>query len=594
MQISRMLRLVFGFLLISVFGLPLITQAERSPNIVLILADDLGFSDLGSYGSEIATPNLDRLAYEGLRFSSYHTAASCAPTRAMLVTGHDSHLVGVPNIPEAIPGSQIREPNYQGVLSKDFETIAEMLERKSYRNYFAGKWHLGMDEERLPFARGFHRSLSMADTGSDNWEQKPYLPIYGSANWFEDGERIRLPEDYYSSSYIVDKTIQYLDEGPQGNPFFAFVSFMAVHIPVQAPAEYRDRYKQMYFDGWEALAEERSKGLAKMNILEGEFPVNLAPTAVSWVDLNASDRNYFTKAMQVYAGMVESMDFEVGRLIDYLDQVGKLDNTVFLFLSDNGAEGSIAVDPTVPFVPKLLFSSWLKTNGYHDDIERLGEKGSFVNIGPSWASASVGPLSWFKFHSSEGGMRVPLVISGSVDGKPLVSKPGRVFHEFVWATDIAPTILDMAGSKEFQNLPGKTLVPVLNGSSNKIRGNDEVVGYELGGNKALFMGPYKLVYNRTDDQLDRWMLFNLVKDPAEQYDLSEEQPDVFDRMRAEYESWEKKNGVLAVPEGYNQERQVMLNGMKNRPVLWIVPLAIILFALGAAFLLLRASFLRRD
>ena len=191
-------------------------------------------------------------------------------------------------------------------------------------------------------------------------------------------------------------------------------------------------------------------------------------------------------------------------------------------------------------------------------------------------------------------MRVPLVISGNVDGKPLASKPGRVFHEFVWATDIAPTILDMAGSKEFQNLPGKTLVPVLNGSSNKIRGDDEVVGYELGGNKALFMGPYKLVYNRTDDQLDRWMLFNLVKDPAEQYDLSEEQPDVFDRMRAEYESWEKKNGVLEVPEGYNQGRQVMLNGMKNRPVLWIVPLAIILFALGATSLLLRASFLRRD
>ena len=173
MRTSRLLRLVHGCLLISVFGLPFITVAERSPNIVLILADDLGFSDLGSYGSEIATPNPDRLAYEGLRFSSYHTASSCAPARAMLVTGYGSHLVGVPSMPEAISGSQTREPNYQGVLSTDFETIAEMLEHKSYRNYFAGKWHLGMDEERLPFARGFHRSPSMADTGSDNWEQKP-------------------------------------------------------------------------------------------------------------------------------------------------------------------------------------------------------------------------------------------------------------------------------------------------------------------------------------------------------------------------------------------------------------------------------------
>ena len=569
-------------------------MAERSPNIVLILADDLGFSDLGSYGSEIATPNLDGLAYGGLRFSSYHTAASCAPTRAMLMTGYDSHLVGVPNIPEAIPGSQIREPNYQGVLSTDFETIAEMLERRSYRNYFAGKWHLGMDEARLPFARGFHRSVSMADTGSDNWEQKPYLPIYSAANWFEDGKRIRLPEEYYSSSYIVDKTIQYLDEGPKDNPFFAFVSFLAVHIPVQAPAEYRDRYKGMYHDGWDALAEQRSRGLRKVNILDREHPINLPPTAASWADLNANDKNYFTKAMQVYAGMVESMDFEIGRLIDYLDRVGQLDNTVFLFLSDNGAEGSIAVDPTAPLIPRLLLSAWLKTNGYHNDIEKIGERGSFVNIGPSWAGASVGPLSWFKFHSSEGGMRVPLVISGGVEGKPLVSEPGRVSREFVWATDIVPTILEIAGSKEFQNLSGKSLMPILNGSSNNIRNSDEVVGYELGGNKALFMGPYKLVYNRTDDQLDRWMLFNLVEDPSEQHDLSEEQPDLLSRMRTEYRSWEKVHGVLAVPEGYNQGQQVMLNGMKNRPILWIVPLVIIMLVLAAAFLLVRLSFLRRN
>ena len=194
----------------------------------------------------------------------------------------------------------------------------------------------------------------MADTGSDNWEQKPYIPIYGQANWFEDGERIKLPEDYYSSAFIMDKTIEYIDQGPTESPFFAFVSFMAVHIPVQAPAEYRDRYRGVYSEGWEVLAKTRSEGLVQMNILDKSYSTNLAPTATDWSALDVDDKLYFERAMQVYAGMVESMDYHIGRLVSHLAKLDKLENTIFIFASDNGAEGSIVVEPTAPFLMRAV------------------------------------------------------------------------------------------------------------------------------------------------------------------------------------------------------------------------------------------------
>ena len=583
----------YAIVILLIFGVfPFVTASTKLPNIILILADDLGYSDLGSYGSEISTPHLDDLAFSGLRFANYHTAASCAPTRAMLMTGHDSHTVGVPNIPEAIPDSQSGEPNYQGVLSTDFETIANMLKRQNYRNYFSGKWHLGMDQTRLPGARGFDRSLTMADTGSDNWEQKPYIPIYGQANWFEDGERIKLPEDYYSSAFIMDKTIEYIDQGPTESPFFAFVSFMAVHIPVQAPAEYRDRYRGVYSEGWEALAKTRSEGLVQMNILDKSYSTNLAPTATDWSALDVDDKLYFERAMQVYAGMVESMDYHIGRLVSHLAKLDKLENTIFIFASDNGAEGSIVVEPTAPFLMRAVLEGWMRTNGYHNDFEKMGQRGSFVNIGPSWAGASVGPLSWFKFHAAEGGMRVPLIISGSVNGEPIVNVQGDVFDEFVWATDLAPTILEMAGLDIDPGLPGHSVVSVLKGSRAPVYDAQEAVGYELGGNKALFIGNHKLVYDRIEGQANRWKLFNISDDPAELTDLSTSEPLLFAEMRKRYDVWAEKHRVLEVPANYNQGRQVMINGLKNRPVLWILPGILLLFLIGGVLFLLRLSFRR--
>ncbi|HCG70472.1 MAG TPA: arylsulfatase, partial [Gammaproteobacteria bacterium] len=230
----------------------------QPPNIVLVLADDLGFADLGSYGSEIQTPNIDQLAASGLRFSNFHVAASCAPTRAMLMTGLDSHSVGVANIPEAIPEDQAHAPAYQGVLDTDVPTVAEMLRQAGYRTLMSGKWHLGMADAERPSQRGFDRTFMLADTGADNWRQRSYLPIYAEANWFEDGEPTSLPEDFYSSKHLVDKAIEQIGSESE-QPFFTYLAFQAVHIPVQAPAEFRDKYLQTYVHGWHALRSARSQ-----------------------------------------------------------------------------------------------------------------------------------------------------------------------------------------------------------------------------------------------------------------------------------------------------------------------------------------------
>ena len=236
-----------------------------SPNIVFVLADDVAFTDIEPYGSEIRTPTLSALAGEGIRFSNYHTAANCAPSRAMLMTGVNNHLAGVPNIPEMLSPRQRQGENYQGVLSKRVVTLASLLENAGYHTYLTGKWHLGSAPDQLPSARGFERTFALMDSGADNWEQRPYLPIYDDANWYADGKRASLPEDFYSSAFLIDKTMEFIEaDREDGRPFFAYVPFQAVHIPVQAPREFTERYRGVYDGGWDALRELRRARAAEL------------------------------------------------------------------------------------------------------------------------------------------------------------------------------------------------------------------------------------------------------------------------------------------------------------------------------------------
>ena len=573
----------YSIVVASVFFLGVLTSMAHGqvdpiqpPNIVLILADDLGFSDLGSYGSEIDTPNLDGIAAQGMRFANFHTAASCAPTRAMLLTGVDSHIAGVANIIEAIPDYQATSPAYQGALDKNVVTISERLRDQGYRTYMSGKWHLGQNSEQLPSQRGFDRAFSLGDTGADNWRQRTYLPIYENANWYEDGQPTQLPEDFYSSKTLVDKAIEYIDSATDEDatkPFFTYLAFQAVHIPVQAPAEFRDKYLQTYADGWSALREQRTQGLLDRGILQTSVPSYVAPTTVPWDSLDAQAQAFESKGMAVYAGMVDAMDHHIGRLVAHIESQGRLDNTVFIFLSDNGAEGSLATrqQGDSPAAPAFIMNAWMRASGFNTDIETLGEIDSYHDIGPSWASAAVGPLAWYKFFASEGGMRVPLVIGGKVNGQPVIANIGAVSQSLTWITDIAPTILQLAGAVDRPvDMVGKSLIPILQDEQTSVRLVDEIIGYELGGNKALFKGDYKLVYNRFRGQESEWQLFNISVDPGETQNLASAKPQLFVELKAAYAVWAEQNGVVEVRPDYDQGRVMLGKVFANRPILLVI------------------------
>lgn len=534
------------------------------PNIVLILADDLGFTDIAPYGSEIHTPSLSALAAQGLRFTNYHTAASCAPSRAMLLTGVDSHRNGVPNIPEAIPPEQNRYDNYQGVLAHNVVTVATLLQDSGYHTYMAGKWHLGKTPEQLPSQRGFERTVAMADTGADNWEQKPYLPIYEKANWFADGKEYQLPDDFYSSRFLVDKTIEFIDSNKKdGNPFFAYIPFQAVHIPVQAPQKYIDKYMGTYDNGWEILRQQRFDKAVELGIVPKDIAMELMSSTEDWDSLNPEQQRYQSKRMVVYAGMIEAMDHHIGRLIEYLKNTGQYDNTVFIFTSDNGSEASGSVDPTTT-------TSRLARNlmGYTNDYDTLGLKGSFNSIGASFASASASPLAYYKFYSGEGGMRVPLIIAGAS-----IPKREQQSNAFAYVTDIAPTILELSGvsappkrygGRLVEPIIGRSLVSLSKGATDAVYNSHDAIGYELAGNAALFQGDYKIVINRGPVGDNQWKLYNIVKDPGETKDLAATMPEHFQNMLAQYQRYSEDNGVLPVSDSYDQLKQVAINGLRDR------------------------------
>ena len=537
--------------------------ADR-PNIVLVLADDLGFSDIAPYGGEVSTPNLTALAEAGIKFTNYHTAASCAPSRAMLLTGVDSHRNGVPNIPEAIPPEQGIHAHYAGTLNRNVVTVATLLQDEGYHTYLAGKWHLGKEVDQLPSRRGFERTVALADTGADNWEQKPYIPIYEKANWFADGEVMTLPDDFYSSRFLVDKTIEFIDSNSDsGSPFFAYVPFQAVHTPVQAPQEFIEKYEGVYDEGWHVLRKQRLEKAIALGIIPDDTSMVSMSSTEDWDSLSAEEKKFQSKRMAVYAAMIEAMDYHLGRLILHLREIGEYENTIFIFTSDNGSEasGSRANAGSLAKMAQAL-------QGYSTDYETLGLKGSFNSIGPSFASAAASPLAYYKFYSGEGGMRVPLIIAGES-----ISSEQSKTNAFSFVTDLTPTILELCqvnqpgeryGGRLVEPIIGRSLVSILDNKTEQVYSAYDTVGYELAGNAALFQGDYKLVLNRGPLGDDNWHLFNIVVDPGETSDLAISMPDKRQSMISAYERYARVNQVLPVPEGYQQLIQVAENGLRDR------------------------------
>lgn len=532
------------------------TAPGQRPNFVLLLIDDGGFTDLGIYGGEAHTPNIDALANRGAVFTNYHTSPLCSPSRAMLLTGVDNHRTGVATIPETLPDDQRGKPGYTLHLEPGVETVATRLKAQGYRTYMTGKWHLGHGAGDLPSDHGFERSIALDASGADNWQQKPYMPYYTSADWFEDGKPATLPKEFYSSAYLIDRMMGYLDQDKaRSEPFFAYIAFQALHIPLQAPREFTAHYAGVYDQGWEAMRKARwqraqDRGLIPSGSALAPMNDKLRP----WDSLDADEHAMYAKSMQVHAGMLEAMDHHIGRLVEYLKAHGLYDNTIFLLTSDNGP------DPSDP-IAQTGFTLWMADNGYDHRLENLGEKGSMVFIGPEWASAAASPGDLFKFHAAEGGVRVPMIAAG-----PGVL-PGQRIASTSFVTDVAPTIFDYSGAPSAGKpgtvpVNGKSLRGVLSGASTSTYAPDTPVGIEVGGNAALFKGDYKLTKNSLPWGDAQWHLFHLSIDPGEASDLREKEPARYAEMLADYESYAKEMGVLKLPDDFNPHRQMVFNATR--------------------------------
>lgn len=546
---------------------------QKAPNIVLILADDLALMDFGIYGGEASTPNIDRLARRGTMFTNYHATSMCAPSRAMLMTGMDSHLTGVPNLPLFLPEEYVEQEGYEGILNNKVETVATLLKKNGYRTYISGKWHLGHTPTTLPSKRGFDRTYILDSSGADNWEHKAYLPTQSKPTWIKDGKEIELPKDFYSSRNLVDEMIAFMDEDSNNkDPFFSFLSFQAIHIPVQAPKEFIQKYEGVYDNGWDELRKKRFEKAKELGLISKDANLaDMLPELKAWEQLTDEDKKLKAKAMAVNAAMIEAMDYHIGRYIEYLEQKGELDHTVFIITSDNGPEAS---DPSLVKGMGL----WLKTVGYHTDIERLGQKGSWNFIGPQFASAAASPSSFFKFYTGEGGLRVPLIVSGKNLPK------GQQKNAFSFVTDITPTILDIAGINQatLPDFTGKSTLPLILNKKEFVYEDSESVILEAAGQVAVFKGDLKLVKTGKPYGDDIWRLFNIKNDPGEISDISKNKIQIFENLKNEYKAYKVKYSILEMPKGYELAKELetkFKKKLKKTVLPWIIGFVLLLIGL---------------
>lgn len=539
----------------AVFWASMTAAGPNRPNFVIIMVDDAALMDFGIYGGEANTPHIDALARRGAMFTQFRTSPQCAPSRAMLMTGMDNHLTGHGAIPEVLTDEQRGKPGYTMHLEPGIKSLATRLKALDYRTYITGKWHLGHGDGDLPNSHGFDRSFVLDASGADNWEQKSYLPLYTDAPWFEDGKPARLPDDFYSSDFITSRMINYLSaDQASDQPFLAYLAYQAIHIPVQAPAEYVARYDGVYDGGWDALRQTRFAKARQIGLVPADATLDPAHASLrNWNQLPADQKSLLARSMQVNAGMLEAMDHHIGRLIDYLKKNKAFDNTVFVITSDNGPEG--AEPYSVPG-----WGLWSLMEGYERKVETLGGRRSYVAIGPEWATAAAGPSRLFKFHASEGGLRVPLVMSG-----PGVES-GRKISAFAMMTDISPTILELATGKppEVPEFTGRSLAPLLTGKATDVYPADQPVGIEVAGNAALYLGDYKLVRNLPPLGDGKWHLFNIIRDPGETTDISDAEPEKLAELTRAYQAYASRVGIVPPPEGYEVVMQIRKN---SRPIL---------------------------
>lgn len=518
----------------------------KKPNILLIVVDDLGYTDLGIFGGEIQTPTLDRLAREGVMLTNFHAGAVCSPTRAMLLSGTDNHLAGLGNMAEAMAPNQKGKPGYEGYLNFRVVSLPTLLRDANYHTYMAGKWHLGLEADSSPAARGFERSFALLNGGGGHFNDLGIDIETKKSAYREDGDLVELPDDFYSTRSYTDKLIEYISSNAgDAQPFFAYLAYTAPHWPLQAPEASIAKYRGRYDAGYDVIYEQRIQAMKERGLLSGH--ASLAPRLPgepAWAELSAEQKKIEARMMEIYAAMVDDIDVNVGRLLSYLDGIGQLDNTFIFFMSDNGAEGA-------PLDDWPVFGDWMKEccdNSYAN----MGRPDSYLFYGQNWGRVSSGPFRAYKGFTAEGGIRVPAFAHYAG-----LQKKGVVNESFNSVKDVMPTLLELAGVQhpgtEFQGrevlpMQGRSLLTLLNSEASSAHAEDSWMGWEAFDRRAIMQGNWKLLMMEVPWGNGEWQLYNLREDPAEQHDLAATEPD---RLLAMIELWQRyaaENGII-FPEG---------------------------------------------
>lgn len=513
------------------------TAPREPPNILLIVADDLGYSDIGVFGGEIPTPNIDELARGGMLLTSFYAGMTCSPTRSMLLSGVDNHLAGLGVMSRPRREDQQDQPGYLGYLNFRVASLGSLLTDAGYNTYIAGKWHLGAEVETGPVARGFKRSFVSLDGAAHlgPWDWRGPQP----ARYRDGTEIVNVGEDFYSTRVYTERMIEYIEKDRAENkPFFAYLAYTAPHWPLQAPADSIARFQGKYDEGYEALYASRLARQRELGLVPGDVPpIDDARFRPRWSELTDEERAIEARHMEIYAAMVGDLDTYVGQVVDYLKSIGEYENTFIMFISDNGAEAG-----RMDLSPRIQEHVGIE---YDHRLENLGSATSYVNYGRNWASVSATPFNRHKSTAFEGGTHVPAFVH-----YPARVAPGTRNDAIGTVVDVLPTFLALAGTSHPGTpyrgrdvlLPqGESLLPLLFAETDAIHEADHLFGWELYGHRGVRKGSWKLVWDQAlppDER--RWQLFDLDSDPFEQHDLSFELP----AMRVEMlDGWERYDQV---------------------------------------------------
>ncbi len=521
------------------------TQAKQ-PNFLLIVADDMGYSDCEPFGGEIRTPNLVKLAEEGARFRHFYTSSLCAPTRSMLLTGVDNHLNGLGVMPPMHTMNQFMKPGYEGTLNANVATIAELLGDAGYYTCMSGKWHLGKNAGQRPEDRGFQRVFSFLGGGVSHFSDARALSPSEQPHtlYDEDGRDVTndLPADFYSTTFYTDKLIEFLRDKPGDKPFFAYLAYTAPHDPLHVPDEWLDRYKGMYDGGYPAMKEARTRRMRSMGLIGQGVGVNPGTDHFEiWEDLSEEKRRRQARKMEIFAAMTEMLDAGVGKVAEYLKEAGAYGDTIILFMSDNGA------NPKEPYFYSNISEAEIDEI-FDNSLENMGRAGSFISIGGAWAEACNTPLSHFKLTTAEGGVQVPLIVAG-----PGVRRRGVVADQLLHTTDVLPTLLDYAGVERPEQRNGHQLAPLYGrswraflgeNSRQPIRGSYDALGFEMIECKAVIKGDWKILFLAPPYGESEWHLYNLRNDPQELTNLASEHPAKLAEMLAEWDAYSNAVGYI--------------------------------------------------